>query len=260
MALVDVTFYSNALNRQVAYKALIPIDGPMALGAERDNTPLRTLYLLHGIMGSSGDWLACSRVANWAGAQRIALVFPAGDNSFYVDQEASNSYYGDYIGRELVEETRRMFPLSHKREDTFIGGLSMGGYGALRNGLKYHETFGGIIALSSALIQETAIASTEQSEWSFGKRSYYESVFGDLTKLAGSDKDIAALVQGIQAQGAVYPRIYIACGTEDFLIENNRRCHAMLQEAQVEHEYLESPGVHDWAFWDDYIQKALAWM
>lgn len=78
------------------------------------------------------------------------MVMPSGDNAFYVDQPKGHNNYGEYIGQELVRLTRKMFPLSRKREDTFIGGLSMGGYGALRNGLKYSDTFGAVIALSGA--------------------------------------------------------------------------------------------------------------
>ena len=261
MAIVDVNFYSNALNRQVAYKAVIPTDGPFYPGMEpRGLKPFRTLYLLQGIMGNSSDWVAYSRIAPLAAEHQIAVIMPSGDNSFYVDQAASCNYYGEYIGRELVEETRKLLPLSVNREDTFIAGLSMGGYGALRNGLKYHETFSAIAGLSSALIQEQAIHSIEDAEWVFGKRSYYEATFGDLSKLAGSDKDVETLTKRIIETGDALPRIYLACGTEDFLLENNRRYRDFLIAEQLEHTYLESPGAHDWKFWDEYIEKVLLWL
>lgn len=83
--------------------------------------------------------------------ENLAVVMPAGENAFYVDQPSIGAMHGQFIGEELVEITRKMFPLSRKREDTFIGGLSMGGFGALRNGLKYHDTFGAVICLSGAL-------------------------------------------------------------------------------------------------------------
>lgn len=78
---------------------------------------------------------------------------PSGENRFYLDDEKSGELYGEFIGKELVEFTRKLFPLSDKREDTFIAGLSMGGYGAIRNGLKYAENFGCVIGLSAALVQ-----------------------------------------------------------------------------------------------------------
>jgi S-formylglutathione hydrolase FrmB len=261
MAIVVVNYYSNTLSRQVTYKAVIPIDGPMFPGMEpKGLKPLKTLYLLHGIMGNHTDWVTCSRIGQLAAQYNVAVIMPSGDNSFYVDQEASCNYYGEYIGRELVEETRKLFHLSHKKEDTFIAGLSMGGYGAIRNGLKYHDTFGALAGMSSAIIIEQALTSTEDAPWHFARRSYYEAVFGDLSKLKGSDKDLEALVRKIKEEKASMPKIYISCGTEDFLIENNRKYRNFLVSENVEHTYVESTGIHDWKFWDEYIEKVLAWL
>lgn len=261
MAVIDVNFFSNALMRQVTYKAVVPTDGPMMPGMEtKERSVFKSLYLLHGIMGNYTDWVTYTRVAQLAAQYQVAVFMPSADNSFYVDQEGSSSYYGEYIGRELVEETRKLFPLSVRKEDTFIAGLSMGGYGAIRNGLKYHNTFGALAGMSSALIMEHALESTEEADWAFRKRSYYEAVFGDLEKLKGSDKDVEALVKKIQAENGAMPRIYISCGTEDFLIENNRKYRDFLLAEKVEHTYVESPGVHDWKFWDEYIEKVLIWL
>jgi putative tributyrin esterase len=261
MAIVDVNFFSEALMRQVTYKAVIPTDSPDIKGANANHfKPFKTLYLLHGIMGNCTDWLIRTRIAELAQKHNVAVVMPSGENSFYVDQEAGHNYFGEFIGRELVEETRKLFPLSTKREDTFIGGLSMGGYGALRNGLKYYKTFGAIVALSSAIIIDYALVSTEEAEWVFRRRSYYEYVFGDLSKLRGSDKDLEALITMIKEEKGTVPKIYLACGTEDFLIESNRKYRDFLISQGVEHTYVEDKGIHDWNFWDEYIEKALEWL
>lgn len=261
MAIIDVNYFSNALSRQVSYKAVVPTDGPVFPGMPtKEVKAFKTLYLLHGMMGDYTDWVVKTRVAEFAAKYNTAVIMPSGDNSFYVDQEALGNYYGEFIGKELVEETRKLFPLSDKREDTFIGGLSMGGYGALRNGLKYHDTFGAITALSSALIMDHAINATEEAPWKFGKRSYFEATFGDLSKLKGSDKDVEALVQQIKKDEGNMPKIYLACGTEDGLIVNNRKYRDFLTAEGVEHTFVEGPGVHDWKFWDEYIEKALEWL
>src|SRR5690242_5946628 len=142
MAIIDVKFFSNALARQVSYKAIIPADRAVFPGSPpKEVKPFKTLYLLHGIFGDYTDWLVKSRIALFAEEHNIAVIMPSGENGFYVDHEAFRSFYGDYIGKELVEETRKLFHLSNEREDTFIAGLSMGGYGALRNGLKYYHNF-----------------------------------------------------------------------------------------------------------------------
>lgn len=256
MAVADVNYYSNALMRRVTYKAVVPTDGPEYPGMPpKENRTFRTLYLLHGLMGNYIDWVTDSRIAQLAMQHNIAVITPSGDNSFYVDQEAIGNNYGDFVGRELVEETRKLFPLSAKREDTYIAGLSMGGYGAIRNGLKYHDTFGALAGLSSALITEQVSESTNDAD-----RRYYEAVFGDLTKFKGSDKDVKALIDKIKEENGVMPKIYLSCGTEDSLININRKFRDFLASRGVKYTYEEGPGVHDWKFWDGHIEKVLNWL
>ena len=135
MALIQFTYVSNVLLRSVPVQVILPAD---KLSPEGEYLPLKkykTLYLLNGLWGSHVDWVSGTRIQRWAEERDLAVVMPAGENSFYVDRPGFHTEYGKWIGEELVEITRRMFPLSHKREDTFIGGLSMGGFGALRNGL-----------------------------------------------------------------------------------------------------------------------------
>ena len=261
MAITTVNVFSKALSRQVTFNAIVPVGGFHMPGMpEREKKPFKTMYLLHGIFGNYTDWLTSTRIASWAHERSLAVIMPSADNSFYVDHEKSGAMYGEFFGRELVEITRELFPLSDKREDTFVAGLSMGGYGALRTGLKYHETFGAIVALSSALVLESAINSTNDTPTIIGRRSYFESVFGDLDKLVGSDKDPAALITNLVESGAAPPAMYIACGTEDRLIEANRSCHKLLVEKGVDHTYVEGPGAHTWDFWDEYILKAMDWL
>ena len=171
---------------------------------------------------SNTDWIDGTRIQRWAQEKNLAVVMPAGENRFYVDNPREGAYFGEYIGRELVEMTRKMFPLSEKREDTFIAGLSMGGYGAIRNGLKYHKTFSHIAGLSSGIMLEDILNSTNEPVMPFMRRSYYESVFGDLSQLEGSDMDYKALICKLKEEKADIPKIYLCCGTEDFLLKYNR--------------------------------------
>jgi S-formylglutathione hydrolase FrmB len=136
----------------------------------------------------------------------------------------------------------------------------MGGYGALRNGLKYNDTFGCIGALSSALILEAAVNSKEDAPLFMHRRSYFEDVFGDLTKLMGSDKDYYALIHSLKERQVCIPRIFMCCGTEDFLLSSNRAYHEFLKEQEVEVHYEEGTGAHDWDYWNIYIRKLLEWL
>ena len=260
MALLRVDFISKSLMRTVTANVVLPTDKISFGEGSPQPQKFKTLYLLHGIFGNYTDWVTGTRIQSWAQDKNLAVVMPSGENKFYVDNFKSGDLFGQFIGEELVDFTRRTFPLSDKREDTFIGGLSMGGYGALRNGLKYHDTFGRIVALSSGLIKEGILQSKYEEKDSIHNRHYYESVFGDLSQLEGSDMDYEALVDKLIREGKSIPEIYLACGTEDFLYQQNLAYHRFLEERGVKHTYVEGPGIHDWVFWDTYIKKALDWL
>jgi len=259
MAYLTVNFFSKCLKREVTFNALLPIDDPSKPEFSKQQ-PLKALYLLNGYNGSHNDWISYTRIRKLATQHNIAVFMPAGENHFYVDHADSEQYYGQYVGEELVEFTRQCFPLSTKREDTFIGGLSMGGYGAIRNGLKYSQRFGGIIALSSALLPYRIANATPDYEYRNFKYSYLQSVFGDLSKLLGSDNDPEALINKLKAAGEEPPRLYLSCGTEDFLYDVNLRYHQFLLEEGIDHTYKELPGEHTWDYWDAGIEDALNWI
>lgn len=260
MAIIEVNFISKCLMRTVTFNAIIPVDkfGPQAENAEQK--PLKTLYLLHGIFGNYTDWVNGTRIQALAEANDLAVIMPSGENRFYLDDEKSGELYGEFIGKELVEFTRKLFPLSDKREDTFIAGLSMGGYGAIRNGLKYAENFGCVIGLSAALVHDTWKDADNSAPIFTFRRNYYEAIFGEYDKVKGSDKDPKALLLKLKEEGRPVPKMYLCCGTEDGLVTVNRDFRDFLNENGVDLTYVEGPGKHDWVFWDTYIKKVLDWL
>lgn len=260
MAIIEVNFISKCLMRTVTFNAIIPVDkfGPQAENAEQK--PLKTLYLLHGIFGNYTDWVNGTRIQAWAEANDLAVIMPSGENRFYLDDEKSGELYGEFIGKELVEFTRKLFPLSDKREDTFIAGLSMGGYGAIRNGLKYAENFGCVIGLSAALVHDTWKDADNSAPIFTFRRNYYEAIFGEYDKVKGSDKDPKALLLKLKEESRPVPKMYLCCGTEDGLVTANRDFRDFLNENGVDLTYVEGPGKHDWVFWDTYIKKVLDWL
>lgn len=265
MALLQVTFMSQSLQRNVPLMAVLPADVAPPAGAGRCGGPYRTLYLLHGIYGSCLSWTAESRIKRLAEERNIAVIMPSGDNGFYVDRAESYNRYGEFVGKELVDITRRMFPLSAAREDTFIAGLSMGGFGALRNGLKYRETFGRIAAFSSALVLEQALSLSYDEPHITRNRGYFESCFGDIGEALKSDRNPKELVRALKEEKAKnpltpVPEIFMSCGTEDPLLPNNRDFRDFLEAAGFGVTYVETPGAHDWDFWDEHIERALGWM
>lgn len=260
MAFLQINYHSKMLKKLTTFNALVPIDCFGASNyAQEVRKPLKSLYLLHGYTGNYTDWLSGTKIQELSEKYNLAVFMPSGENSFYLDDTEKGEYFGEFVGRELVEFTRSLFPLSGQKEDTFIGGLSMGGYGALRNGLKYAEQFGRIIAFSSALITHSITGITPDFKDAIENYYYYRRVFGDLNQLLGSDKDPEALVAELKAKNKEIPQIYMACGTEDFLLENNRSYHEFLNSQHIKHHYLESTGEHNWSFWNEYIEKAILW-
>jgi len=263
MAQIHINFFSKTLMRQVAFNAVVPVDKfifapPGTVPAEKK--PFKTLYLLHGIFGNCTDWLSGTRIQDLANDHNLAVIMPSGDNSFYVDRPETGNLYGEFIGRELVEFTRDLFPLSREREDTFIAGLSMGGFGAVRNGLKYHETFGYVAGLSSGFILENAIHSNDDEPIFFRRRSYYEAIFGSMDTVMETDNNPKYILKQLVESGADIPNLYLSCGTEDFLLEANRDYNKYLNELGIEHDYVEGPGAHDWEYWSEYIEKLMHWL
>lgn len=260
MALIQVNYMSRALMRTVPLQVILPVDKLAMPGKpDHDARPFKTLYLLHGIFGNYTDWVSGTRIQRWAEEKDLAVVMPSGDNAFYVDQPAAHNLYGEFIGRELVEVTRRMFPLSPKREDTFIAGLSMGGYGALRNGLKYHDTFGCVAGLSSATVIDGINDRTDGTVF-FQGHTFAERVFGDLSKAEESDLNPAWLAAQLAASHKELPRLYMACGLDDALLPGNRRLRDALLAAGADLTYEEGPGAHEWDFWDRHIKKVIDWL
>lgn len=252
MSVLQVNFASKSLRRQVTFNALLPID-------TQNVGQMKSLYLLHGYAGNYMDWMCGTKIQELSQRFNIAVFMPSGNNSFYLDDPDKYENYGEYVGEELPEFTRKMFRLSDSVQDTWIGGLSMGGYGAIRNGLKYSKTYGRIIALSSALITNRVAKIPVGYKDGIADYSYYTRVFGNLSILLGSDKDPFALYSSVRESNGSIPKMYIACGTEDFLIEENREYSQFLKTQNADITYVEGPGDHNWDFWNEYVEKGVLW-
>ena len=256
MALIQANFQSAYLKRAVPFNAILPIDR-MSAGFEPCSRPLKTLYLLHGYTGSCMNWFWELPLGELAAKYGIAIIMPDAENHFYVDDMKRLDLYGAYIGRELIEFTRKVFPLSSKRVDTYIGGISMGGYGALRNGLKYSDVFGHILGISPANIISALASSEEEPNEVGATRGYYESVFGNLDTATASDLDLFWLSSKMAKEGTRFPEIYFACGYNDRLVFENRRFHEHLDHLGVVHIFEEGPGTHDFAYFGPHLQRGL---
>lgn len=270
MAIIDLNFFSKSLYRSVGVKIILPID-KFSLGddIEWDNKPFKTLYLLHGVFDDNNSWINNTRIIRWATEKNLAVVLPSGENMFYVDSPGINGkerlssvgeQYSKFIGEELVQMTRKIFPLSKKKDDTFIAGLSMGGYGAIYNGCKYHKTFSHIAALSPALMIDDAEKSSYNKSIVLHNRAFFERFFGDLSTIRESEKNPYYLIQKLKKENANLPKFYLACGKSDHLFPRAEEFASFLMKQGAEFIFEKANGGHDWDFWDTYIQNVLNWL
>ncbi|MCR5656934.1 MAG: acetylesterase [Butyrivibrio sp.] len=262
MATGRLRYYSVAQMGQVDVSYVIPKDVPpmMTEGNKNFQRPMKTLYLLHGFSGNDCDWEYNGIAEDIAVNYNMAVIMISGGNNFYLDRKATGCQFGTFAGKEVVDFTRDLFGLSTKREDTLIGGLSMGGFGALHTGLAYPETFGGIVALSSALIIHEIKDMKEDFADMMANYDYYREVFGDLHTIEESDNNPEVLYTKLKEAGAKIPPIYMAIGTEDFLYQNNQITRKFFEDNNANFKYEEGPGIHDWKFWNAYITRGLDWV
>lgn len=255
MAVGNFDFYSQCLRRSVSFRVIVPNDGDAA-----DAEPMKTLMLLHGYNGGYSDWIWNSRIVDIAQAHHLCVVMPAGENSFYLDGEATGRQYATYVGEELLQYVRKTFRVSRRREDTFAAGFSMGGFGAIHTACQFPENFSGAIALSSALLVNGLGGMKPGDDNGIANYAYYELMFGDLTKVQDSDANPEKLLKDIQAAGAVVPRFYVACGEQDFLLQPNRQFVEFLKERGIEHCYHEGSGEHNFEYWNRHIEPGIQWL
>ncbi len=256
MALLQVSYLSKALFRTVPLYVILPsdkIDYRTFDYANGKTKKYKTLYLLHGLLGDCSDWVNGTRIRRWAEEKNLAVVMPSGDNAFYIDYPKTKNNYSDFIGRELVEVTRNMFPLSDKREDTYIAGLSMGGYGALRNGIVYSDTFSHVAGFSSA----AHIFDGKEHDVRLMDES---AIFGDIKKAAKTDHNMTVAFDNLITENRPVPKFYISCGTEDGLYEANVEFKDFLIRKGADVTWDEEKRGHDWDFWDSQIKKVLDWL
>lgn len=261
MAVMNITFGSSCLYRFVDFTAIIPLETAALSGVvNKKPDKFKTLYLLHGLGGNHRDWLQASRIREIAEKYNLAVILPSGENSFYVDGAVIGSKYGSFVGNELVEFTRKLFPLSDKREDTYIGGLSMGGFGAVHTALAYSETFSKVFAFSGAFITDRIQKLKPGEKDSILDYESYERIFGNLDQLENSPHNPKELLRRNRKNKIKIPEIFMACGTEDFLINENREFKKFLDLQKIPVHYVEDEGSHNFDFWNRCLEPAVRWL
>lgn len=259
MAFIQCDFYSETLGFGTSMNVILPGDSATEQRKFNNGEKINysTLYLLHGLSGDHSIWARRSSIDRYVRDLNIAIVMPDAGRSFYTDMKHGYDYY-TFISQELPAIAESFFPLSPKREDRFIAGLSMGGYGALKIALANPETFSAAASLSGA-VDIQSIANNFMAEGSDKNEKEFYNIFGDLDQFTGGPNDLFSLATEC-AKKQLKPKIYLSCGTEDFLYEDNLKFKSHLAGLPFDFTYRECPGEHHWDFWDAEIQSVINWL
>lgn len=250
---LTMQYQSKALMRALTLHILLPNDGVSGVMVEQ---PYKTLYFLNGFGSSATELLTYLPFRRQCEIKKIAVVMPDGNNSFYVDHPKRLSNYATFISKELVEVTRSILPLSHKKEDTFLGGISMGGYAALRLGILNNNTFGKIVTMSPAVDPFRIVE--EMPEAGFTKEMM-DNLFESKETFRTSDLSPTWLIRNTPKEQL--PEMFLCIGKEDFLV--GQQCLVFIEEAKLAKasmETLVAPGGHEIDFWETMMDPAFSFL
>jgi len=263
MAFLQCSFHSEALRLACSMNVILPQPagasqiGISSASAADDGHGPPVLYLLHGLSDDHTIWMRRTAIERYAAPLGLAVIMPAANRSFYTDMAVGPKYW-TFISQELPVLCHRMFRLSSRRQDTFVAGLSMGGYGAFKLALRQPERFAAAASLSGALDMAYRIeARDDDPQWIAEK----QRIFGGPDGLPGSENDLMHLASQLAATAGPKPRLFQCCGSEDFLIEHNHRFRDHATGLGLDLTYHEHEGEgHSWGYWDRTIRDVLAWL
>ncbi|MCX7714974.1 MAG: esterase family protein [Clostridia bacterium] len=244
MAFIECSFYSNVLDMESSANVILPL-GMKNCDYRTYKKDIPVLYLLHGLTEDHTVWMRKSSVERYVSDMNLAVIMPNVHRSFYTDTCSGLKYF-TFVSEELPELMSNMFGLSKKKEDNFVAGLSMGGYGAFKIALSKPYRFFGAASLSGAVDITRVAADTE-------RMAEVQSVFGDRLD---EKNDLYYLAKTAKQ----LPHMYQCCGRDDFLYEDNTKYRDFIRKINPNYTYREGEGSHNWEFWDEYIRYVLEWM
>jgi len=249
-----IQFESKLVGKILPYNVLLPVNYNQA-DSRTKRYPV--IYLLHGLTGHYTNWLEKTKLVDYTAPYEFIIVMPEGNDSWYTDSATvPTDKYESYILQELIPDVEKRFRAASEAGSRAIAGLSMGGYGALKFGVKYPQQFVFVASMSGAL----GAASWTESDLKgleFILRSL-QSVYGSASSPTRAANDLGRLYRDLPAASiASLPYIYLDCGTEDQLLPINRNFADILMTRKIPHEYRQLPGNHSWTYWDAQVQEVL---
>ena len=256
---MKVTAKSLSLQRAADFHVILPYHD----GYPDGDRPYPVLYFLTGYSGNAEELIFTLPLRQMSALYGIAVIIPDGENAFYTDHPERAACMGQYAGDELVRISRRMFPcLSRKREQTFIGGISMGGYGAVVLGLHYRDTFSRMALFSPAAEPDRLLPGEKQDVAGAVPASLFESLMGGERIYAASDRlNPVRAVESCAAGGIPLPEIWMCCGEQDLLVGDScSRFRETLLRAGAGLTWESGPGDHDLMYWDEHLESAFQFL
>ena len=248
MALIRMDHVPETVKVNQPLYVILPDPGRMAGVAVRDR---KVLYLLHGLSDDASAWQRYTSIETIAAVYGLVVVMPSVGRSFYIDQPNGQNYFS-YLVEELPHYLSDVFGLVPRRADTFIAGVSMGGYGAFKAALLHPELFCAAASFSGVLSLDILRANPHDP-----RQAEFAHLFGDLEKLSGGEHDPAVWLQQAAKKAGDIPRLFIACGRQDDLYPLGLAYYSMCKTLGVNVDYHEEDGKHDWFFWDGQIRRFL---
>ncbi len=255
MVSLQVQIHSHILRTDVPLQVLLPqptFGGEPAEKAVAQAFPV--VYLLHGLSEDQTAWVRNSAVERLAETRGMAVVMPYLARSFCTDVR-NGPKYGQFLEEELPFLIRSMFPVSARPEDTYVAGCDMGGYGALKLALRHPERFAAAASLGGPLDLATLYGIPDEEI-----QQELASVFGSWEDCVASGHHLPELLEKSVQAGIALPRLFQACGTDDFLLQDNRNFAALAGKLNVGLKYREGAGDHGWACWDALLPHLFDWM
>lgn len=276
MIRMRMDFASSALGMGTSAVVLLPQETPGQIGMaggvprEANGSPrIPVLYLLHGLSDDCTGWERRTSIERYASRRGIAVVMPEVRRSFYADEVLGEAYW-TYVAHELPQLIQSAFRVSARREDTFVAGLSMGGFGAMKLALHFPErfaaagSFSGVLDLSGRDYGEHSLVLPARV-WGFDVAPVeIQSAVGQAFPPTAAERRIPAADDLVnlarQAEVNALPRLWVGCGTEDSLFDANQTFLAALRSRGVEPHVRFTPGAHTWDLWDSYVADFVDWL
>ncbi|MFN2234803.1 MAG: alpha/beta hydrolase [Anaerolineales bacterium] len=248
MALVHIDHVPETVKVNLPLNIILPDPGRM------EGVPIsqrKVLYLLHGLSDDASAWQRFSSIETLAAAYGLVVVMPSVGRSFYIDQPNGQKYF-TYLTEELPQYLEDVFGLAPAREDTYIAGNSMGGYGAFKAAFTCPERYAAAASFSGALSLAILTAVPDDP-----RQAEFALLFGELDQLAGSEHDPVSWLQRAAKNPGSLPQLFISVSRQEDLYPLSVQFHAACQNLGIQSEYHEEDGDHDWFFWDRQIRYFL---